>query len=178
MADRVLVLQTGVRPEPVRWESRVQYIGPPEISWPHIISNGESSPRDLHLNAKTRLHSTTSKLQWWTPHAKQLARQEHKPTPLAERLPKIISSQTPQNKPLDVVLPTRKIKSSLIHKNTGTSPLHQECYTTHWTNLTHWGQTPKTMGITDLQPAKRRPQMQNVKQNEKTEKYTPDEGAR
>ena len=37
------------------------------------------SPRDLHLNAKTHLHSMTSKLQCWTPYAKQLARQEHNP---------------------------------------------------------------------------------------------------
>ena len=58
------------------------------------------------------------------------------PHPLAERLPKIIiRSQTPQNTPLEVVLPTRKTRSSLIHQNTGTSPLHQEAYTTHWTNL-------------------------------------------
>ena len=37
------------------------------------------SLRDLHLNIKTQLHSTTSKLQCWTPYAKQLARQEHSP---------------------------------------------------------------------------------------------------
>ena len=30
----------------------------------------------------------------------------------------------------------------------------------------------------NLQPAKRRPQTQSVKQNEKTEKYAVDEGAR
>ena len=47
--------------------------------------------------------------------------------PLAERLPNIIlSSQTSQNTPLDVVLPTRKTRSSLIHQKTSTSPLHQE----------------------------------------------------
>ena len=80
VADRVLVLQPGVRPVPLRWESRVQGIGPPETSQLHVISNGESSPRDLHLNAKTQLHSKTSKLQCWTPYAKQLARQEHNPT--------------------------------------------------------------------------------------------------
>ena len=68
------------RHEPLRWESRVQDIGPAEASWLHIISNDESSPRDLHLNTKTQLHSTTSKLQCWTPYAKQLARQEHNPT--------------------------------------------------------------------------------------------------
>ena len=79
--------------------------------------------------------------------------------PLAERLPKIIKrSQTPQNTLPDVDLPTRKTRSSLIHQNTGTSPHHQEAYTTHWTNLRHWGQTPKTTGTTNLQPAKRRPQ--------------------
>ena len=80
VADRVLVLWPGVRPKPLRWESRVQDIGPPETSRPHVISNGESSPRDLHLSTKTQLHSTTSKIQCWTPYAKQLARQEHKPT--------------------------------------------------------------------------------------------------
>ena len=79
-ADRVLVLRPGVRPEPLRWESQVRDIGPPETSRLHVISNGESSPRDLHLNAKTQLHSRTSKLQCWTPHAKQLARQKHNPT--------------------------------------------------------------------------------------------------
>ena len=81
--------------------------------------------------------------------------------PLAERLPKIIiRSQTPQNTPPDMVLPTRKTRSSLIHQNTGTSPLHQEAYTTHWNNLSHWGQTPKAMGTTNRQPVKRRPQTQ------------------
>ena len=73
VADRVVVIRLGVRPEPLRWETRVQDIGPPETTRPHVISNGESSPRDLHLNAKTQLHSTTSKLQCWTLHAKQLA---------------------------------------------------------------------------------------------------------
>ena len=72
----------------------------------------------------------------------------------------IIRSQTPQNIRLDVVLPTRKTGCSLIHQNTGTSPLHEETYTTHWTNLSHWGQTPKTTGATNLQPVKRRPQTQ------------------
>ena len=55
------------------------------------------------------------------------------PYPLAERLPKIIiRSQTPQNTPLDADQTTRKTRSSLILQNTGTSPLHQEAYTTHW----------------------------------------------
>ena len=76
----VVVLQPGVRPEPLRWESWVQDIGQPKTSQPHIISIGESSTRDLHLNAKIQLHSTTSNLQCWTLHAKQLARQEHNPT--------------------------------------------------------------------------------------------------
>ena len=99
--------------------------------------------------------------------------------PLAQKLPTIIiRPQTPQNTPPDVDLPTRKTISNFIHQNTGTSPLHQEAYTTHWTNLSHWGQTPKTTGTTNVQPAKRRPQTQKVKQNEKTENHTADGGAR
>ena len=58
-------------------ESPVQDMGPLETSQPHVISNGKSSPC---LNAKTQLHSMTSKLQCWTPYAKQLARQKHNPT--------------------------------------------------------------------------------------------------
>ena len=80
VADRVLVLPPGVRPELLRWESPAQDIGPPETSRLHVISNAKSSTRDIHLNAKTQLHSMTGKLQCWTPHAKQLARQEHNPT--------------------------------------------------------------------------------------------------
>ena len=76
VADRVLVRWPGVRPEPLRWKSRVQDIGPPETSRPHMLSISESSPRDLHLDTKTLLHPTASKLQCWTPHANQLARQD------------------------------------------------------------------------------------------------------
>ena len=83
------------------------------------------------------------------------------PYPLPQRLPKIIvSSHTPWNTPPDMVLPTRMTRSILIHQNTDTSPLHQKAYTTHWTNLSHWGQTPKTVGTMNLQPAKRKPQTQ------------------
>ena len=81
VADRVLLLQPGVRPDPLRRESSVQDIGPTETSRAHIISiSGESSPRHLHINAKPQIHSMTSKLHCWTPHAKQIARQEHNPS--------------------------------------------------------------------------------------------------
>ena len=80
VADRVLVLQPGVRPDTPRWESRVQDIRWPETSQPHVISISERSPRDPYLNTETQLHPTASKLQCWISHARQLARQEHKPT--------------------------------------------------------------------------------------------------
>ena len=83
------------------------------------------------------------------------------PHPLAKNLPKIIISwETPQNTPPDTVLPTRKTRSNLIHQNTGTRLLHQQAYKANWTNLTHWGQTPKTTGTMDMQPVKRRHQTQ------------------
>ena len=80
VADRVLLLRPGVRPETLRWERLVKDIGPPETSWAHVISNGESSPRCLHINVKTQLHPTVSRFQHWTPNAKQLTRQEHNTT--------------------------------------------------------------------------------------------------
>ena len=63
VTDRVFMSRPGVRSVPLRWESQVQDIGPRETSQLHVISNGESSPRDLHVNAKNQLHSTTIKLQ-------------------------------------------------------------------------------------------------------------------
>ena len=131
VADRVLVLQLGVRPEPQRWKSRVQDIGSPETSWPHIISVSKTSPRDIRLNVKTQLHSNQQAPVLDTP-CQTTSKTGIQPHPLAERLPKIIiSPQTPQNTPPDSVLPTRKTRSSLIHQNTGTRPLHHEAYTTH-----------------------------------------------
>ena len=83
VADRVLVLRHGVRPEPLGWNSRVQDTGPPETSRPHVIAIGDSSPRDLYLNAKTQLHPMASKLHCWTPHTKQL--QDRNTTPPISR---------------------------------------------------------------------------------------------
>ena len=40
VAGRVLELRAGVKYEPLGWEGRVQGTGPPETSWPHIISIG------------------------------------------------------------------------------------------------------------------------------------------
>ena len=47
---------------------------------PHVKSTGENSSRDLRLNVMTQFHPTANKLQYWTPHAKQLTRQEYNPT--------------------------------------------------------------------------------------------------
>ena len=55
------------------WASEVG--GPSSRHWStrdprsQVISNSESSLRDLHLNAKTQLHSKARKLQCWTPYA-------------------------------------------------------------------------------------------------------------
>ena len=53
------------------WSTR-DLPAPSNIKW-------RKSPKDLHLNNKTQLHSTTRKLQCRMPHAKQLAKQEHSP---------------------------------------------------------------------------------------------------
>ena len=70
------------------------------------------------------------------------------PHPLAERLPKIIiRSQTPQNTRMYVDLPTRKTRSTLIHQNTGTSPLHQESTQPSEPILATGGQTKKQQEV-------------------------------
>ena len=42
--DRLLRLQPSVRAVPLRWESQVPDIGPPDISQLHVISNHENLP--------------------------------------------------------------------------------------------------------------------------------------
>ena len=168
MEDRLLVLQPDIRAVPLRWESQVQDTGPQEISQLHVISNGKNLPEmsiSVPRPSSTQwLQATVLAVQQATvldtlcQTTSKTGRQHH---PLAQRLPKIIiRPQTPQNTPPDVDLANRKTRSSLIHQNTGNSPLRQEAYTTHWTNLSHWGQIPKTTGATNLQPVKRRPQTQ------------------
>ena len=101
--------------------------------------------------------------QWWNPaplndqqtpvldtQCQTTSRTGIQPHPLKDSLPKIISSQTPQNTPHDMVLPTRKTRSSLIHQDTGTSLCHQETYRTHWTNITTGGRHQKQW---DYKPA-------------------------
>ena len=70
---------------PARHQGCASEVGEPSSHWctrdlpaPCSIKR-QKSPRDLHLNTKTQFHSITSKLQCWTPYAKQLARQEHSP---------------------------------------------------------------------------------------------------
>ena len=108
VADRVLVLRPAVRPEPLRWDSRVQDTGPPETSQPHVISISESCPRDLHLNAKTAPPNGQQAPQLDT-LCQTTSKTGTKPHPLAERLPKIIvsSQDTPKH-------------------TTGRSPAHQK----------------------------------------------------
>ncbi|XP_067593241.1 uncharacterized protein [Pseudorca crassidens] len=77
--DRLLVLQPGARAVPKVGEPSSEHWSTRDLPAPHNIKR-RKSPRDVHLNTSTQLHSTTSKLQCWTPYAKQLARQKHNPT--------------------------------------------------------------------------------------------------
>ena len=154
-----MVLQPGIRAVPLRWESQLQDTGPQDTSQLHVIPNSENlseiSISTSRPSFTQRPASYSAVLYTLCQTTSKTGTQLH---PLAERLPKIIiRPQTPQNTPPDMEVPTRKTRSSLIHQNTGTSPLHQEAYTTHSTKLSHWGQTPNTTGTTNLQPAKRRP---------------------
>ena len=90
------------------------------------------------------------------------------PHPLAERLPKIIiTSQTPRNTTPHADMPTRKTISSFIHQNTGTSRLHQEAYTTHWTSFSHWWEDKKNNG--NYEPTACEKETQNTESEAKWE---------
>ena len=140
-------------PSSGHWSTR-DILAPRNIKWRKLSQRSPSQRKDAApLNDQ---QATMLDTLWQT-----TSKTGTQPHPLEEKLPKIIiSSQTPQNTPPDTVLPTRKTRSSLIQQKTGTSPLHQEAYTNHWTNLTHWGQTPKPTGTTNLQREKRRTQTQ------------------
>ena len=129
--DRLLVLQPGVRAVPLRWESQLQNTGPQETSQLHVISNGENLQRSPSQHQDPApLNTQQATLQ--DTLCQTTSKTGTQPHPLPHRLPKIIiRPQTPQNTPPDVDVPTRKTRSSLIHQNTGISPLHQESYTTH-----------------------------------------------
>ena len=129
--DRLLVLHPGVRAVPLRWEHLVQDIGPPDTSQLHVISNSENLP-EISISMPRPSSTQGQQATVLDTLCQTTSKTGTLPHPLAERLPKIIiRSQTPQHTPPDVDLPTRKTRSSLIHQNTGTSPLHQEAYTTH-----------------------------------------------
>ena len=161
VADRVLALRPHVRPKPPTWESQVQDIGPPGTSQPHVISIGERSPKRSPPQDKDPTPPNGQQAPVLDALGQTTNKTGIQPHSLAQRLCKVIlSSQTPQNTQPDTDQPTRRTRSSPTQQNTGTSPLHQESYTSHWTNLTHWGQTPKTVGTMNLKPAKRKPQTQ------------------
>ena len=131
MDERLLVLQPDIKAVPLRGESQLQDTGPQETTQLHVIPNGENLPEisTQHQDPASLNDQQATVLDTLCQTTTKTGTQPH---PLAERLPKIIiKPQTPQNTPPDVDVPSRKTRSSLIHQNPGTSPLHQEAYTTH-----------------------------------------------
>ena len=129
VAGRVVVHRPGVRPEPPRWESQVQDIttrdlpGPHNINWRELSQRSPSQQKDPAPPNSQQAPARHAPCQ----KTSKTGTQSH---PLAERLPKIIlSSQTSQNTLPDIALPTRTTSSSPTHEKTGTSPFHQEAYT-------------------------------------------------
>lgn len=88
-------------------------------------------------------------------------RTQHQPS--EDRLHKVIlSSQTPQNTPLDRTLSFRGIRSSSTHHRTFTIPFHQEAYKNPWTNFIHHGADTKSKKNCDSSAWERRPQTWKV----------------
>ena len=138
-----------------------------------------SSPRGPHLGTKIQSHPTAYRLQSWNASDQTTRKTGTQPHPSADTLPKVVlSSQLPQNTPLDMALTIRGTRPSSTHQRAGTSPCHQEACTSTWNNFMHQGWTQEARGTTILQLVERRPQTQKVRQNETTEKYVASEGIR
>ena len=139
-----------------RQETQVQDFGTSENSQTHGTVIDEIPPKKFHNYTETKLHPKASKLQCRTPHANPPARTQ--PCTLTDRRPKTTSNpQTLPNSLLHTALPSRKMRWSAIHQNTGTNPPNQETFTRHWCNHTHREQTPQLRRTMPLQPSERRP---------------------
>ena len=126
-----------------------------------------------------RPHTTTCSLQCCKVSGQTTTKIGTQPHPSEDRLPKVIlSSQPPQNAPLEMALPFRGTRPSPTHQRTGTSPSHQEACTRPWTNLTY--EEADTRSKRNYNPAACGKETTNTesRQNEKTEKYVANEGTR
>ena len=144
-----LSLQSGA-PSPGHWTAR-EFLAPGNItqhahSWRSPCQHQDPTPHNcLQAPAQDTSCQTTSKTGT-------------QPQPSADRLPKVVlSSQTLQNTPLDTALPFRGKRLSSTHQSAGTSPSHQEAYTSPWSNLTHQGADNRSKRNYDPTACRRRP---------------------
>ena len=99
-----------------------------ELSWMSPFwQQDPSPPKNLRLQCLNSSGQTRSKT----------GTQQH---PSTDRLPKVLlSSQLPQNAPLDMDLPPRGTRLSSTQHRAGTVPSHKEACISPWTKLTHQG---------------------------------------
>ena len=100
---------------------------------------GVNSHRDHHFGIKTWPYPTAYSLQCWNASGQTTSSTGTQACPSADRLPKVVlSSQPPQNTPLDTALPTRGTSSTYQWGGISPPP-NQEACTSLRTNLTHQG---------------------------------------
>ena len=97
-------------------------------SWNHRTLIDESPLKGCQLSTESKLHQKAKKLLSFSKRRAQL-------WTLTDRLLKAIpKSQPPQNKLLDMALPSRETRLSSIHQNAGTSHPNKETFTWHLSN--------------------------------------------
>ena len=135
-------------PSPGCWTTR-EFLSPGNINWCELSWRYPSPHQDL---------APPNCLQAPVPETscQTTSKKGTQPHPSADRIPKVIlRSQTPQNTPPDVALPIRGKRLSSTHQSTGTSPSHQEAYTSPWTKLTHQGEDNRNNGNYDTAACKK-----------------------
>ena len=121
--------------ETLGWKPWVQDTRLLKKYWPQGILISENSHKDVHLYLRpgTTPIAGSARLKMPRPNNRQCK-----------------NTNSITNHPLTQLCPSEGHKLASFHQNTGTSPSQHEAFISHWTNLTHWGQRPKTKGTMTL----------------------------
>ena len=137
MACCVFILWPEVGLETLGWKHWVQDTRLLKKYWPQGILISENSHKDFHLYLRPGTTPIAGSTHLKMPHPNN---RQYKNT-------NSIINRYFKTHHLTQLCPSEGDKLTSFHQNIGTSPSQHEAFISHWTNLTHWGQRPKTKGI-------------------------------
>ena len=144
--------------------------------WRYWVFTGVSCPGCPHFDAKTQLHPTVQRRQWWDVSGQTTNGAGTRPHPPANRLLKVfLSLQPPLNTHFDTALPTRGTRLSSTHQWQAPVPPTRKPAQTSEKSLIHQEVDTRRETINKNPMG---PPTQKGKQNETAQDYVPDKGIR